>query len=109
MNKFLIGLLTFSIAQIATAEYLVKGATVSEVSNTAGNEELFYISVSGGTGRCADSQIRFPLADAGSEKIYDRAFSIALTAYASGEKINIYDYSESSTDCNGAESIRLIK
>ncbi len=91
------------------AGWLVKDADIIEISNTAGNEELFYIIVSGGTGLCMDKQIRFPLSAAGSEKIYDRGFSIALAAYASGQKVKVYDYDEGKEDCNHAESIRMSK
>ena len=109
MNKFLLVIAFALSATSVNAEYLVKGATIIEVSNTAGNNDLFYVRVSGGDGRCANSQIRFPMGEAGSEKIFDRAFSIALAGYASGSKVEIYDYNENSTDCNGAESIRLVK
>ena len=101
--------MTLSISVESFADYLVQGATVKEVSNTAGNNELFYIHVEGGVGLCANSQIRFPMSAAGSEKIFDRGFSIALAAYVSGSKINVYDYSEGSESCNGAESIRMVK
>lgn len=97
-------------ANSSYGEYLVKGATISEVSNTIGNSQDFYIIVKGGTGICANSQIRFPYPTATNlEKSFDRAFSIALTGYVSGQTIHVYDYDESSTGCNGAESIRLTK
>ena len=90
------------------AGVLVTGATIGRVSNTASNQDIFYIIVVGGTGPCANSKIRFPLSEAGSEKIYDRAFSMALTAYASGSKIEVVDYDDP-VDCYGAESIHVYK
>ncbi|WP_020406260.1 DUF5992 family protein [Hahella ganghwensis] len=105
MKKIILSLLFVSVS--AQADWLVKDADIIEISNTAGNAELFYIHVSGGEGLCANKQIRFPLSAAGSEKVYDRAFSIALAAYLANQKVKVYDYDEGNEDCKGAESIRL--
>lgn len=107
MRKLLLCILL--ISQAAAAEYLVTDATVVEIGNTAGNADLFYVETSGGAGPCANQQIRFKLSNAGSPEIFNRAFSMALTAYASGAKVSIYDYHEIQSDCDHAEGFKLVK
>lgn len=107
--KVFLYLIILLIALPANAAWLVDGAKIVEISNTVNNLDVFYIITEGGTGPCANTQIRFPLSHATSEKIYDRAFSMALAAYASDSRIKVYDYDESATGCFGAEGIRLIK
>jgi hypothetical protein len=86
----------------------VQNARIVEVSNTASNLEVFYIVVEGGSGMCAGGTIRFRLADAGSPGVYERAFAIALAAYLGDEKVSAFDY-DTTPDCLGAESLRLVR
>jgi hypothetical protein len=73
----------------------------------SGNGASFFIVVTGGTGPCittgTQNNIYFPKASAGTPEVFDRAFSTALTALASGQKVNIYNYVDGT--CNAAIEI----
>lgn len=108
MKNLVIGIfLMFTVSANAAGTYIVKGATITSIANTGGNLENFTIWVAGGTGVCANKGITFPRTAAGSSEIFSRAYSAALTAFASGEKIWVYDYTGSS--CSNAAFIRLLK
>jgi hypothetical protein len=85
----------------------VQDAKIEGIANTNSNQEKFNIWVSGGTGPCVNRQIVFPRSAAASAEIYNRAYSAALTAFASGSKISIYDYDGAS--CSNAAYIKLQK
>lgn len=94
-------------ASIANADYLASNARITMVSNTQSNQERFFIRVTGGTGVCTGgATIVFKLANAGSEKIYDRAYAAALLAFSLGSLVNVYDYHDTSS-CDHAESIQV--
>jgi len=108
LKKFavLILLILPSITWAAGSD-LVLDAVVTSVANTSSNEDKFTVWVSGGTGVCANTQISFPKSKAGSAEVFDRAYSAALTAFVSGTKVRIYNYTDDS--CYGASYIRLTK
>lgn len=103
-------------SNVIFAEYavLAEEATISEISNNTGNGPNFFIKAVGGTGLCTGAQptlIVFPLSAAGisgnDENLHNRAFSLALAAYASGSKVTVSGYEGS--DCQRASRIKLVK
>jgi len=108
MKSFFVSLLLMAMAPIANATYLVENGKVTAVTNTTGNDEQFAIRISGGTGLCNTGVwVVFKLVNAGSEKIYDRAYAAALTALLAGSVVNIYDYHDTD-NCSHAESIQIV-
>ncbi len=108
MNKVLISILCFFAASANGAGvYIVENATVKSVANTSSNQDNFSISVEGGTGPCANKTIIFPRAATSSNEIFSRAYSTALTAFASGHKVWVHNYSGDS--CTNAAFIRVTK
>jgi len=107
--KYISILLFFLLSTQAVAGWIVTNAKIKEVSSAIGTEEAFFIIIDGGSGLCADNQINFSMTHIGSEKKYDRAFSIALAAYMSNQKIKVYDYNDGTDDCSNADSIRVYK
>jgi hypothetical protein len=107
--KYISILIFIIFTQPAIAGWLVTNAKIKEVASAIGTQEAFFIVLDGGSGMCADKQIVFSMNHIGSEKKYDRAFSIALAAYMSDQKIKIYDYNDGIDDCSNADSIRVYK
>ncbi|TDF42313.1 hypothetical protein EYS14_05665 [Alteromonadaceae bacterium M269] len=103
--KIRAALLSLFISSSALSGELVRGATIEEVANTASNLKVFYIKVKGGNGPCANRSIIFPASQAPSPEAYERAFSIALAAAASGKKIRAHNYIDD--DCHGAGFIGM--
>ncbi|MCG7562391.1 MULTISPECIES: DUF5992 family protein [Pseudoalteromonas] len=99
-------LLVFSY-NLSAATDLVKDATITGISNTNGNENTFTIWLEGGTGLCANKSISFPLTAAGSKESHDRAYSAAMTAFATGDKVMAHNYYN--TDCHNAAYIKVSK
>ncbi|WP_299495118.1 DUF5992 family protein [uncultured Shewanella sp.] len=91
----------------ATGSYIVIDGIITSISNTRSNENSFTVSVSGGVGSCKDSTIIFPLSAAGTPEVHERAYSSALTAFVSGLKVKIHNYS--GDNCDTASYIRLSK
>ena len=111
MNKLLVSLaLLFSLSVLANGQYIATNAKIIKVGNTAGNGESFSVVATQGEGPCISSgsqiNIYFPLYAAGSEKVYDRAYAMALAALASGKKVNIYNYAGAS--CDTAAGIEIM-
>ena len=100
-------LLFQSNAVFSAAGYIVKDATVTSVANTFGSGNNFIVNATGGTNnKCQGLNIWFKLDTVTNEIIHARAYSTALTAFASGSKVNIW-----STDgtCEGAGHIQVKK
>jgi hypothetical protein len=96
-------LATICIGMPATAGSLVTNATITKILNTSGNQTQFAIVVSGGTGRCANTVIYFPVSAAVDADTHKRAYSAALLALATGMKISAWNYS--GNNCEGAAYI----
>ncbi|WP_444922794.1 DUF5992 family protein [Microbulbifer sp. DLAB2-AF] len=100
----------FSSVTLAQGEYIATNATITKVGNTAGNEASFWVVAENGTGPCVttgtQNNIYFPKSAAGTEKIFDRAYSAALAALASGKPVNIYNYLDGT--CNTAVAIEVL-
>ena len=103
-------------ANTALAEpgWIATSVEVVEMTNTASNGKSFTIKVTGGDNNypCEEGQISFPLGSAGNAgndvDIHNRAFSIAITALTTGNKISVFSYEDDSV-CNRAAHIRIIK
>ena len=96
-----------------TAGELVNSATVVEVANTNYNSKDFAIFLEGGTGVCATSgrySIVFPehkFLTTQSQESYNQAFSIALSAMATGGKVRIHNFE--GNECDKANFIAVSK
>ncbi|MCE9687163.1 DUF5992 family protein [Shewanella sp. AS16] len=101
---FLLMLMCFSIPRLQAGE-LVRNAIITEIASSSNNQDVFYLSLSGGTGPCANASILFPAAKSQSKESYAQAFAIALAAAASGKKIRIHNYENDS--CVGANFIGM--
>lgn len=97
---------TFSLSSFASAGYIAKDATLKSVANVFGGGDTFIVVATGGTGSCLNQNISFKLDNVFSESVHARAYSTALTAFASDSKVNIW-----STDgsCAGATHIQIKK
>ncbi|ABU70935.1 DUF5992 family protein [Vibrio campbellii] len=105
MKKFVLPLLLFSTS--ALSGDIVNNGVITEVRNTGSNVDMFEIVVSNGTGPCSGKTIKFPRSDAVTKEVHDRAFSTALTAFASGSKVRVYNYRDDT--CNHAVYISIRK
>jgi hypothetical protein len=105
----LIYMLLFSfLTSTALSDPLVINGKITEIGNTPDGTESFFVRTSGGTGACPDGTvIVFPLSIS-SEARLNRAYSLALTAYATGsEKVNISTLTAGNVNCRGAGYIQL--
>ena len=95
----------------AQAAYIARDALIHAVGNTSYELPVFVVKVSGGTGACGNSTITFPestLPDPNNPayiRLYERAYSTALTAFAAGKRVDIYNYDGS--DCDNASFIEV--
>lgn len=105
--KFWIFCFCFIISSYACAGWIAQDATVEYVENTSGNNDVFTVLVSGGTGPCVSTLITFPKSSATSEAIFTRAFTLLTAANVSGRKVSIYNYLDQS--CTNAVGVRLAK
>jgi uncharacterized protein DUF5992 len=103
---FFVLLLAFPILSNAALQ-LVKGATITSIANTNGDQESFTIWISGGTGPCVDSTLTFPKTAVSSLEIYQRAYATALAAFAAGFTVTAHDYQ--SELCHNAGYIKITK
>lgn len=108
MNKLIIFVLcVFAASANGVGTYIVRDATITSIANTNGNKDNFTIWVEGGSGVCANKSITFPRTATGSSEIFSRAYSTALTAFASGHKVLVHNYTGES--CHDAAYIRVTK
>jgi hypothetical protein len=109
MNKFVITALCLaSINAYASPGMIVNNATVTKVSSTSGNQDAFwvlYTTESNSNDKCS-GKVKFQSSFSGTEKTFDRAFTLATTALVAGKPIDIFSYTDSS-DCSSAVSIDL--
>ncbi len=101
----LVALVTLS--GTAHADWLVQDAKITRITNSSSNTDSFTMSTEGGTGLCSSVSIAFPADGVSSAEIHKRAFSMALAAYTTGDKVSIYSYSNQ--ECNKAGYIELNK
>ena len=89
--------------------YIATDATIIKIGNTiySATSSAFFVVVSGGTGVCQGVSIVFNLSDTDAET-QQRAYAAALAAFASGAKVSIYSWEDSSV-CDRAAYIELHK
>ena len=111
-NIIKIGFLGFFVtlycnSVLAAEGYIAKDATLSSVANTFGVGDNFIVNAIGGTSnQCQGINIWFKLETVTNEAIHARAYSTALTAFASGSKVNIWSVDGT---CEGANHIQVKK
>lgn len=88
------------------AGQLIMNAVILEVANASNNGPDFALKLEGGTGVCSTSTwIIFPENKKQSDDSYKQAFSIALTALTTGNKVRIHNFEDDS--CSGANFISI--
>lgn len=114
MRKVIFTVFLLSLALTAYSGQLVTGAKIVEVANNLnglGND--FTIRLEGGTWTtqsptCAqDSWVTFPVSAAPTPEVHKQAFSIALTAFSTGDKVRVHNFAEDS--CHTADFISITK
>lgn len=105
MKKQTLFVAFFLISNTSLAGELVKEATVSKLGNTSNGSPDFYVRVTGGSGVCANSLIKFPESKKASDDSNHQAMSIALTALAIGKKVRIVNFEDD--HCHGANFIEI--
>jgi hypothetical protein len=116
MKKYL-GLALLTCALNANAGWLAEGVTVYQVANSlspqvnspTNSTDRFALKVTGGTiDVCQGAWIVFEKSYFGNNpEAYTRAYTLAITAYATGSKVKVHNLNSDS--CNGATSIQLYK
>lgn len=101
---FLLFFTSYAFSQTAT---LAANAEITRIANTgSGSGDDFYVFVSGGTGVCQNRGIVFPRELAPSESFHNRAFSVALSAFATkNSKVLITGFD--GEDCLKAKMIEI--
>jgi len=87
----------------AAGGYVVNDATVINIANTNGNTPAFVVTVTGGTGPCAGTNITFTQSAAVDADTFKRAYAAALLAFTTGSTVSIYNYGD--TSCTNATYI----
>ncbi|MDD9945023.1 MAG: DUF5992 family protein [Myxococcales bacterium] len=104
-------LLLVSSASPASASWLVSGAKITRVRAATRTSfgYWFLVTVSGGSGPCANQSISFRLidgSDALESKLADFMLRTALSAYLSGRTVDIAA-NGSATSCSAADLIQV--
>ena len=107
MKKYFLLMSFFISANLFAGTYILTGAEITKISSTSGNLDEFVIWTKGGDGPCKSNAIKFTLVDSGSPAVFDKAYSMALTAFAAGFKVNVHNYHNSS--CTRASYIDISK
>ena len=107
MTKYLILIAFFISGHVSAGTYIVTNAEITKISSTSGNLDEFVVWTTGGSGPCKDSAIKFTLVDSGSPEVFEKAYSMALAAFAAGFKVGIHNYHNES--CIQASYIHISK
>ena len=100
------GLLLAVISCASHAGYLIQGATIVSVTNTANQSQAFAVYFTGGAGACAASgQIVFPQSAAVDADTFKRTYAAALAGAVTKARFDAFDYS--GTNCANAGFIQL--
>src|SRR4051812_45234848 len=84
----------------AAGGYVVNDATIANIANTNGNTPAFVVTVAGGSGPCAGTNITFTQSAATDADTFKRAYAAALLAFTTGSTVSIYNYTD--TSCTNA-------
>lgn len=109
MHKYFLAIsLLFSIeAQASAPGWMITGATVTGVTSTSNNQDAFWLWYEPADSVC-NGKIKFQKSFSGTDDTFDRSFTLATTALASGLKASVYNYTDV-TDCFAAVAIELKK
>ena len=101
-----IGFLLAVISSTSHAGYLIQGATIVSVTNTANQSQAFAVYFTGGAGICASSgQIVFPQSAAVDADTFKRAYAAALAGAVTKARFDAFDYA--GTNCSNAGFIQV--
>lgn len=116
MKKF-IALSLMLFAQQAQAGWIAESGTIVQLASSigaqtdtpAGSTDRFAIKIAGSSiTTCETLWIVFEKSYFGTNpEAYQRAFTVALTAYTTGTKVKVHNIN--ADKCNGATSIQIVK
>ena len=98
--------LVFATTANAGAGYIVKSAKITKVSSTSNNVDAYWVYYEGGQSDKCNGRVKFQASRAGTTGVFERSFSLAMTALVAEKAVEIYSYT-SDTDCSSAVSINL--
>ena len=90
----------YNSSAYAAGGYVVNDATIANIANTNGNTPAFVVTVTGGTGPCAGTNITFTQSAATDADTFKRAYAAAILAFTTGSTVSIYNYTD--TTCTNA-------
>lgn len=103
----LISVFVFFTTLVGAGELVTEAEIVRIGSSSNGVNDDFFITVSGGTGSCVNTNIVFYRSNAPSDAFFNRLYSTALLAYSTGSKrVRIHGITAS---CTSATYIDLRK
>jgi len=102
---FVVCLALISSLSFGGPGYMVKDVVVVGMSSTSSKQDAFWLWYEPKDSVC-NGAVKFQLSKSGTEGSFERAFTLAATAYVSGKPINIYNY-EDVNDCYAAVSIEI--
>lgn len=105
--RIVINVIVFSFALIGVGKAgdLAIDASVTRVSNTSSNLQIFSVKVTGGSlNACQNVWISFP-ASATDVESQKRAYASALLALTTGLRVRVYNYEDNS--CDSASYIEI--
>lgn len=105
---FLIAVFTSLISNAAFSAqgYIVKGAKITTVSSTSNNVDAFWVYYEGGQSDKCNGRVKFVATNAGTTGVFERSFSLAMSALVAGKDVEIYSYTDD-TNCHSAASINM--
>lgn len=97
------------VGNIAVADTLISGGQITKIGNTPDGTDGFFVRTSGGTGPCINGVVVvFPASLAANEAIYNRAYTLAITAYTTGnQNVKISSLTTGDVNCRHANYIDL--
>lgn len=96
----------FSATLCAAPGYIVKGAKITTVSSTSNNIDAFWVYYEGGQSDKCNGRVKFIATNAGTSGVFERTFSMAMSALVAEKSIEIYSYIDAA-NCHSAVAINL--
>lgn len=90
----------------AAAGYIAQGATITKISSTSNNVDAFWVYYTGASQDNCNGAVKFVATNAGTAGVFERSFSLAMTALVANKKIEIYSYTNTAS-CDSAVSINM--
>ena len=108
MQKLLFLISFVFLSSLSQAALMAKGK-IAYIDNTTAVKGTFAIKVEGTTGEpCNNNPHALSVSNFPDEKSFDRAFAMALTAFAAGNTVEVHSNSVSAS-CPYMVGIRIIK